>query len=85
VSVIEAPGDAAGERRNDEHRRDEPGSASTNGTGSKESRPVEVRIGTIEVSSASSPEPAPGMAPPPSLKGFDDHLYVRSYIDIARL
>lgn len=45
---------------------------------SKESQPVKVRIGTIEVKATTLQEPAPPRAPKP--QGFKDYVLIRNYL-----
>ena len=44
-----------------------------------EPRPIQVRIGTIEVRATTPPAPAPPPAPMP--QGFDDYVLVRNYVN----
>lgn len=47
-----------------------------------EPRPIQVRIGTIEVRASTPPPPAPPRAPTPH--GFDDYVLLRNYVSWER-
>lgn len=44
-----------------------------------EPRPIQVRIGTIEVRATTPPAPTP--PPAPKHQGFDDYLALRTYVN----